>query len=63
MESDLPDMKNTELCRSAREEGDDTPILVLLDKDNLDEKLESLDCGADAVLTKLVHASEVDKKS
>jgi len=59
VEADLGDMKNTDLCKVAREDDQETPIIILLDKDNLERKLESLDCGADAVLTKPVHASEV----
>lgn len=57
--SDLGDMENTDLCRFTREEDPDTPIIVLLDKDDLQDRLSSLDCGADAVLTKPVDASEV----
>ncbi len=59
IESQLPDINNTELCRKTREYDDKTPILVLLDNLGLDEKIASLDCGADAVLTKPVHPREL----
>jgi len=59
VESDLGNMKNTDLCRLTREEDPKTPIIVLLDKDDINERLDTLDCGADAVLTKPVEAREV----
>jgi len=59
VESDLPDMENTELCRITREEDGEIPIVVLLDEDNLGTKLDSLNCGADAVLTKPVSSEEL----
>jgi DNA-binding response OmpR family regulator len=60
VESDLPDMGNTDVCKITREENEEVPIVVLLDEDNLEEKLESLDCGADAVLTKPVEPLELN---
>ncbi|MFC1755765.1 response regulator transcription factor [Patescibacteria group bacterium] len=59
VESDLPDMENTELCKITREEDEDIPIVVLLDEDSLEEKLDSLNCGADAVLTKPINTKEL----
>ena len=59
IESDLSDMENTELCKVAREEDEEIPIVVLLDEDNLECKLDSLDCGADVVLTKPISSDEL----
>ena len=59
VESDLPDMENTDICRATREEDEEVPIVVLLEEDDLEEKLETLDCGADAVLTKPVEPREL----
>jgi len=53
------DSTQAKLCRSVREEGSQTPILVLLSKDDLPNKLVSLEYGADAVLTKPVDSQEV----
>jgi len=60
VESDLPDMENTELCKITREEDEEIPIVVLLDEDSLEEKLDSLNCGADAVLTKPISSEELN---
>lgn len=60
VESDLPDMENTEVCKATREEDEEVPIVVLLDEDDLARKLDSLDCGADAVLTKPVEPCELN---
>ncbi len=59
VEADLGDMENTDLCKVTRGEDQETPIIVLLDEDDLEKKLDSLDCGADAVLTKPVQAREI----
>jgi len=59
IEADLGDMENTDLCKVTREEDQETPIIVLLEEADLERKLDSLDCGADAVLTKPVQAIEI----
>ncbi len=59
VESDLPDMENTQVCKLTREEDEEIPIVVLLDEDKLEDKLDSLNCGADAVLTKPVSGHEL----
>lgn len=60
VESDLPDMENTEVCKVTREEDEEVPIVVLLEQDILEQKLDSLDCGADAVLTKPIEPRELN---
>lgn len=59
VESDLPDMENTQVCKLTREEDEEIPIVVLMDEDKLEDKLDSLNCGADAVLTKPVSSEEL----
>lgn len=59
VEADLGDMENTDLCKVAREDDQEIPIIVLLEEDDLERKLDSLDCGADAVLTKPVQVREL----
>jgi len=48
----LPGMSGIELCRSYRERGKKTPILMLTSRVNVDDKVEGLDTGADDYLTK-----------
>lgn len=59
VESNLPDIDNTEFCKQTRTYDDKVPILMLLDEDNLESKLSSLNCGADIVLTKPVSEREL----
>jgi len=59
VEADLGNMENTDLCKVTREDNQEIPIIVLLEEDDLERKLDSLDCGADAVLTKPVQAREI----
>ncbi len=48
----LPDGNGLDLCRSLRDEGDQTPILMLTARDGLSDKVGGLDAGADDYLTK-----------
>jgi DNA-binding response OmpR family regulator len=48
----LPDGDGARLCRSRRQIGDDTPILMLTARDDLSDKVAGLDAGADDYLTK-----------
>jgi DNA-binding response OmpR family regulator len=48
----LPGMNGFVLCRTLREEGVSTPILMLTAKDGHDDEAEGLDLGADDYLTK-----------
>lgn len=48
----LPDSDGFHLCRSLRASGNDTPVIVLTARDNLEDKLEGFRAGADDYLTK-----------
>ncbi|MGW2935066.1 response regulator transcription factor [Streptomyces sp. NPDC001156] len=48
----LPGMNGYRVCASLRDEGDDTPILMLTAKDGEYDEAEGLDTGADDYLTK-----------
>ena len=48
----LPKHDGTEVLRRARERGDATPVLVLTARDGLDDRIHSLDLGADDYLLK-----------
>lgn len=49
---DLPGLSGVEVCRRYRDEGGTTPILMLTGKNEITEKAEGLDSGADDYLTK-----------
>jgi DNA-binding response OmpR family regulator len=48
----LPVMDGFEVCRHLRQQGVQTPILILTAKDDVDEKVRGLELGADDYLTK-----------
>ncbi len=48
----LPGESGFALCRSLRESGSDTPILMLTARDSVDDRVTGLDAGADDYLTK-----------
>ncbi len=48
----LPGRDGTEVLRRAREQGDATPVLVLTARDGLEDRIHSLDLGADDYLLK-----------
>lgn len=48
----LPGQDGFAICKSAREKGIKTPILILTGKDSVQEKVTALDVGADDYLTK-----------
>ena len=48
----MPGMSGYALCRTLRDEGDGTPILMLTAKDGDWDQVEALDTGADDYLTK-----------
>lgn len=52
MDWDLPDASGVELCQEVRSRGDDTPIIMLTGKQELEDKVTGLDAGADDYLTK-----------
>ncbi|MBD2422749.1 response regulator transcription factor [Cyanobium sp. FACHB-13342] len=48
----LPDFSGVEICRRLRGSGDHTPVLMLTARDDVRERVEALDAGADDYLTK-----------
>ena len=48
----LPDFSGVELCRRLRATENDTPVLMLTAHDDVKERVEALDAGADDYLTK-----------
>lgn len=48
----LPELSGIEVCRSAREQGITTPIIMLTAKDDVMDKVSGLDNGADDYMTK-----------
>lgn len=48
----LPDGSGLDLCRTARERGVNTPILMLTARDTIDDRVAGLDSGADDYLIK-----------
>jgi two-component system response regulator MprA len=48
----LPDFSGVEVCRRMRKGGDGTPVLMLTARDDVRERVEALDAGADDYLTK-----------
>ncbi|MFN5697497.1 MAG: response regulator transcription factor, partial [Cyanobacteriota bacterium] len=48
----LPDFSGVEVCRRMRQGGISTPVLMLTGHDEVKERVEALDSGADDYLTK-----------
>ncbi len=48
----MPKMDGIQLVQQIRKEGNNTPILILTAKSQIDDKVEGLDAGADDYLTK-----------
>ena len=48
----LPDVSGVEVCRRLRADGIGTPVLMLTARDDVSERVEALDAGADDYLTK-----------
>ena len=48
----LPKLDGFSVCRRLRAEGDSTPVLMLTARDQVEDRVEGLDCGADYYLTK-----------
>ena len=55
----LPDVSGLTLCRSIRDTGNTTPILMLTAKGSLDDRVEGLNAGADDYLTKPFELEEL----
>lgn len=62
VDSSLPDMDGLEVCKKTRSAKVDSPILFLADGGRKKYKLDSLDAGADAFLSKPVDKKEFKAK-
>lgn len=52
LDLNLPGMDGLSLCQRLRQEGDDTPILMLTARDQLEDKIAGFDAGTDDYLVK-----------
>lgn len=52
LDINLPKINGFDVCRTLRDQGADTPILMLTSKSSLEDKLEGFDSGADDYLVK-----------
>jgi two-component system response regulator MprA len=48
----LPDIDGLQVCRHMRNAGDDTPVLMLTARQEIDDRVQGLDAGADDYLVK-----------
>lgn len=55
----LPEMEGTEVIKSMRSEGVQTPVILLTAKDGVDDKVAGLEVGADDYITKPFHREEL----
>jgi len=58
----LPDSTGPELCRRFRDSGKTTPVLLLTGKNQIENKVEGLDAGADDYLTKPFSPKELSAR-
>lgn len=55
----LPRMSGVDVIAALRRRGDSTPMLLLTARDELDDRVTGLDCGADDYVVKPVHLDEL----
>ncbi|AMX02301.1 response regulator transcription factor [Microbulbifer thermotolerans] len=59
LDINLPRMDGLTLCQKLREQGDDTPVLMLTARDQLDDKLQGFGAGSDDYLVKPFELQEL----
>ena len=59
LDVNLPHMNGLEVCEAIREQGVDTPVLMLTARDTLEDKLAGFDAGTDDYLVKPFELSEL----
>lgn len=52
LDLNLPKMDGLEVCKKMRDQGDDTPVLMLTARDSLDDKVTGFNAGTDDYLVK-----------
>lgn len=62
LDVNLPDGNGMDVCRSFRDGGGTTPILMLTGRNKVQEKAMGLDAGADDYLTKPFHMDELSAR-
>ncbi len=62
LDIEMPKMNGLQVCKSYREGGGTTPIIMLTGKDTVLDKVSGLDCGADDYLTKPFHPRELSAR-
>lgn len=62
LDLNLPDTTGTEVCRAIRSHRVKTPILILTGQDTVDQKVATLDAGADDYLTKPFDLNELNAR-
>lgn len=55
----LPDMSGEEICQELRRDGNDTPIIIISGKGEIDSKVYLLNIGADDYITKPFNIDEL----
>lgn len=58
----LPDDNGIDILKSLREKGDATPVIMLTGRDQVENKVEGLDSGADDYLTKPFNMMELTSR-
>jgi DNA-binding response OmpR family regulator len=58
----LPNLSGVEICKSFRQYGGNTPVIMLTGKDSIADKEFGLDSGADDYLTKPFHIKELSAR-
>jgi two-component system, OmpR family, response regulator MprA len=58
----LPDIDGMRVCRTLRESGNRTPILMLTARDAIDDRVEGLEAGADDYLVKPYDVRELEAR-
>lgn len=62
LDIELPEMSGLEICSQFRKAGKTTPILMLTGRNEIEDKLTGLDCGADDYLTKPFDSRELQAR-
>jgi DNA-binding response OmpR family regulator len=62
LDLNLPDMSGFQVCKAIRKENLNTPILILTAYDELEDKMEGFNAGADDYLTKPFFMKEVSAR-
>ncbi len=62
LDLNLPDMRGLEVLKRIRAQGNETPVLILSARANVDDRVRGLDSGADDYLVKPFNLSELEAR-